>query len=103
MGFWRKIWKGAVVAGKVGRTIAPIVAHGTPIVGAVFTAVDEVAKVCPQAHEAKKDLAVQMALGILKMGEAAAGRELYDEEKLAKALGPMIQAVMDFREAQKNG
>jgi len=103
MGFWGKIWKGTVVAAKIGRKIVPIVAHGSPIVGMVFTAVDEVQKICPQAHEAKKDLAVQMVLGALKAGEALAGRELYDEEKLAKALGPMIQALLDFREAQKNG
>lgn len=87
------IGKGILVGGKVAAPFIPV-----PMVrDIILAAIDTAEELGGKKGKLKKKLATDIALSLLRAIEAISGRELYDEEKLAQALGPMIDAFVTYR------
>lgn len=93
MGWLRKLGR---VFSLVGRGAAPFIP--VPLVReVVLAAIDTAEELGAGRGGEKKRLATRLALSTLRLVEAAAGRDLYDEERLAGALGPLIDDFVEYR------
>lgn len=99
--------KGAKVGAAVG---VAVLETGTPVLNtrtlwrAVSRGIDTAENEFRGAKgqgKLKRALAERIARNILQSAEAAAGRDLYDEDKWARVIGYLIEAWIEFRNARK--
>lgn len=95
MGFWKVFKKIGAAVLPVGRLVARHTPVG-PIIEDVLDVVEAIEAAGPGKGAYKRELAVEMLLRAMQAGEALAGRELYDEKKLAAALGPLIDSAVSY-------
>ena len=101
MGFWSKVRKGLSVAARVAPVLGKFAGRNVPILNTIIAAVELAEELGPGKGAAKRALAQDLALFALRAIEAAAGRDLFDEKKLAHVLGPFIDLVVTFLNASK--
>lgn len=97
-----RIWRITQAAAHVVGGVAPFVPGPAGLVlNTVKAAVQLAEGLGPGKGVIKKQLATDIAVHSLKVIESASGRDLFDEQKLAADLGPLIESVVEYYKLQK--
>lgn len=96
----RVTWKGA----RIALPIAAVALPGGSLASAAVKAIVKAEKefTGPGRGAEKKQRATEIVIGALAAYELATGRELVDQQKLGRALGPIIGLLIDHLVSDMN-
>lgn len=87
----RVTWKGVRVVAPIAEAVLP----GGSLVRATIRAITTAEKEFgPGRGRQKKQRATEIVIGALAAAELATGRELFDQQKLGRVLGPLIDLLI---------